>query len=136
MPEYHTLDTREEIDHFLLVMAKRKATGKSTTVCFGEPESHVSQRRFNAMHLWCERVAIELNSAGLDQKAVLKPEVDIPWSKDSVKEQLWKPVLLALTGKTSTKDQTSEEVTQVLNTINRHLGQKFGVTLPEWPHNG
>jgi len=134
--QYHKLDTPQQIEHFLLVAAKRRSIGQSTTVCFDEPESHITQKQSNSMHLWCQRTADQLNDSGYDMKKVLKPEVDIPWSKDSVKEQLWKPVLLALTGKTSTKDQTSEEVTQVLNTINRHLGEKFGVTLPEFPHNG
>ena len=99
-------------------------------------EKPATERQSNALHLWCDRVAVELCAAGLDMKKVLKPEVEIPWTKDSVKEHLWKPVLLALTGKESTKDQTSEEITVVLNTINRHLGQSLGVTLPEWPHNG
>ena len=134
MPEYHSLNTPEEIQHFLIVVAKRRSSGKSATVCFAEPEHHITQKQSNAMHLWCERVADQLSAAGLDMRAVLKPEIEIEWTKQSVKEYLWLPVLKALTGKTSTKDQTSEDITQVLNTINRHLGQKLGVTLPEFPH--
>ena len=88
MPEYHSLNTPEEIQHFLIVVAKRRSSGKSATVCFDQPEHPISQKQFNAMHLWCERVADQLNDAGLDMKAVLKPEVDIPWGKESVKEHL------------------------------------------------
>ena len=135
----HTLDitTDQGFKALTLLRHQAKLDRKPLFVFIGPaPENHITQRQFNAMHLWCERVADQLNDAGLDMKAVLKPEVDIPWGKESVKEHLWKPVLLAITGKQSSKDQTSEEITQVLNTINRHLGQKLCVTLPEWPHNG
>ena len=128
------ITTDEGFKALTLLRHQAKLDGKPLFVHIGPAqESHITKRQFNAMHLWCERVAGQLNDAGLDMKAVLKPEVDIPWGKESVKEHLWKPVLLALTSKDSTKDQTSEEITLVLNTINRHLGLKLGVTLPEWP---
>ena len=45
-----------------------------------------------AIHKYFELLAQTLNDAGLDMKQVLKPEVDIPWTKESVKAHLWKPV--------------------------------------------
>lgn len=45
-----------------------------------------------ALHKYFELVGEALNVAGLDMKKVLKPNVDIPWNKDSVKNFLWKPV--------------------------------------------
>ena len=133
MPEYHTLDDRAQIDNFLLLVAKRRAIGKPVTVCFQSPESHITQKQFNALHVWCSEVAEVLNDAGLDQRVVLKPGVAIDWDKDSVKEKLYKPLLEALTGKQSTTEQDTLEPNNVANHLARHLGEKFGVTLPEWP---
>lgn len=136
MPQYHTLDTREQIDSFLLVVAKRRAKGQSTCVSFATPENHITQKQFSALHVWCDMVADTLNDAGLDQRVVLKPEVAIDWTKDSVKKCLYKPLLEAMTGKVSTTQQDTVEPSAVANTMARHLGEKFGVTLPEWPKRG
>lgn len=87
-----------------------------------------------ALHLWFELLAEELNGAGLDMRKVLKPHVDIPWQKETVKEYLWRPVQQAQLLKDSTTDMTPTEVTKVYETLNRHLGEKFGVHV-EWPHH-
>ena len=131
MPEYHSLNTREEIDHFLLVMAKRKATGKSTTVCFGEPESHMTGKQRSALHVWCRQVAAELAKAGLDMKSVIRCE--IPPTEHMVKENIYKPLLESMTGKTSTEEQSTIEPSMVADVITRELGQRLGITLPPWP---
>jgi hypothetical protein len=80
-----------------------------------------------ALHLFFTQLAVELNNAGLDMRKTLKPEVDIPWSGDTIKEFLWRPIMLAQIGKESTRDLTTKEIDQVFDTINRHLGEKFGL---------
>ena len=91
-----------------------------------------SQAQNNAMHLWLERVAGELNDAGLDMKKVLKPEVEIPWTLDGAKKFLWRPIQQAMLGKESTTKPTTSEYVQVYEVLNRHLANKFGVSVP-WP---
>lgn len=91
------------------------------------------QRTMNqnrALHLWAEMLAAELNGAGLDMKAVLKPTVDIPWSKDTVKEYLIKPVMKAQVLKEHTADLDRAELTELVETLNRHLGEKFSIHVP------
>lgn len=90
-----------------------------------------AQRR--SLHKWCDMVANTLNDAGLDMRVVLKPTVAINWSRHAVKENLYKPILLAMSGKESTEDQSTIEPTAVVDYLTRHLGEKFGVTLPAWP---
>lgn len=82
-----------------------------------------------SIHLFCELLADALNDAGLDQRKVLKPSIDIPWTKDSVKEQLWKAIQKAQFETDSTTDLTTDQVSAVYDTLNRHLGEKFGVTV-------
>lgn len=85
-----------------------------------------------SLHKFCTNLAIQLNDAGLDMKKVLKPEIDIPWTTNSVKDQLYKPILKALTGKESTIDMDTKEPSLVYEVLSRHLAHKFGIVV-EWP---
>lgn len=81
----------------------------------------------NALHLMFAQMADELNGAGFDMKKTLKPTIDIPWSGDTVKEFLWRPVMKAQLGKESTTELTTKDIDLVFETINRHLGEKLGL---------
>ncbi len=83
-----------------------------------------------SIHKFCEMLAEALNESGLDMRVVLKPEVEIPWAKESVKKHLWKPIQKSQLGKKSTTELERHEVSQVYETLIRHLGSKFGVYIP------
>ena len=85
-----------------------------------------------SLHQYFRLLAEELNNAGYDMRRTLKPGVDIPWSSETVKEYLWKPIQNAQLMKQSTKDLTTKEIDLVYDTLNRHLGQTTGVTI-EFP---
>ena len=63
-----------------------------------------------SMHLYFRMLADAFNLAGLDMKKTLKPEIDIPWSSDRVKEFLWRPVQEAMLNKESTTELTTREL--------------------------
>ena len=81
----------------------------------------------DSLHLYFEHLAETLNLAGLDVRAVLKPDVEIPWSKVMVKELLWRPIQKIYLNKKSTTRLTRNEVNEVYKILDRHLIQKFGV---------
>lgn len=83
-----------------------------------------------ALHLYFRLVADALNEAGLDMKAVLNPDVQIPWSPQSVKAYMWKPILRIQLQKHSTTEMTTKEIDIVYDTMNRHLGEKTGIYIP------
>lgn len=83
-----------------------------------------------SLHLFFTLLATELNDAGLDMKKVLKPSVDISWTKENIKEYLWRPIQTALKMKKSTTALSTAEISQVWEVLNRHLGDKFGVHVP------
>lgn len=83
-----------------------------------------------ALHVLFRMLAEELNDAGLDMRKTLKQSVDIPWDPKTVKEYLWRPVQKAQLGKDSTTELTTEEIDKVFDTINRHLGERFGLHVP------
>ena len=85
-------------------------------------------RQSRALHVLFDLLAKNLNEHGLDQRKVLKESVDIPWSKDSIKAQIWRPVQKAQLNKNSTTELTTKEIDEVFDTIIKHLGQKFGIS--------
>ena len=89
-----------------------------------------TEQQNKALHKYFEMLASELNDAGLDMKVVLKPTVDIPWTKENIKEYIWKPVQKALLLKESTTELTTDEVTKVYETINRLIAEKHGIHIP------
>ena len=86
------------------------------------------------MHKYFELLADALNSAGLDMRKTLKPEIDIPWGKDSVKDHLWRPIQIAMTGKESTTEIDKLQPSDIYAVLDRHLSEKFGIHV-EWPVN-
>ena len=90
-------------------------------------------RQNSALHEFFERLAVELNDAGLEMRKVLSEKAtDIPWTATTIKECLWKPIQEAQLRKKSTTELTTKEVDLIYNTLNRHLGEKFGISV-EFP---
>lgn len=87
----------------------------------------IAQNR--SLHLYFTLLAEELNQAGFDMRRTLKPGVDIPWSLETVKEYLWKPIQNAQLMKQSTTELTTKEIDLVYDTLNRHLGEITGVSV-------
>lgn len=83
-----------------------------------------------ALHVLFQLLANTLNEAGLDMRQTLKPEIEIPWSGPSVKEFLWRPIQTTQLQKKSTTELTTVEIDQVFDTINKHLGERFGLHVP------
>ena len=90
-----------------------------------------TEQQNKALHKGCEMLAEALNDAGYEMKAVLaQKDVDVPWTKESIKEVLYRPIMQAMLQKHSTTEMDSAEVSRVWLVLNRHLGEKFGVTVP------
>lgn len=87
----------------------------------------------SALHLGLTMIATILNESGLDMRKVLKPHVDIPWTPQSVKEHLWRPIQKVMTGKSSTTQLDKIEPGEIWDVIMRHLGEKHGVEYIPFP---
>lgn len=83
----------------------------------------------SSIHKYCQILSDKFNEAGLDMQTVLAEGTSIPWSESKVKEDIWRTVQIALTGKESTKDLNTDEVSKVYDVVNRHLSQTFGVSV-------
>jgi len=82
-----------------------------------------------SLWLMFTHLADKLNDAGYDMRRTLKPEIDIPWNKDTIHDYMWIPIQEALLKKTSTTELTTKEIDVVMNTLTRHLGEKLGIEI-------
>ena len=80
-----------------------------------------------ALHLWFQKVADELNAAGLDMRIVLKEDIQIDWTKKNIKEYLWRPIQEAYIKEHSTTKLTTKDIDKIYDFLSRHLGEKFGL---------
>ena len=72
-----------------------------------------SLKQNNALHLFCKKLADELNGKGLYMQLVLKPTYELRWDTKTVKEHLFKPVMRAMKQKKSTTELNRKEVSEV-----------------------
>ena len=83
----------------------------------------------HSIHALYEDIAKQLNEQGYDMKKTLKQSVEIPWTKEMVKEHLWRPIQKIQLGKESTTKLTTKEVNEVYETLARHLAQRIGIVI-------
>lgn len=89
-----------------------------------------------ALHLGLTLIADSLNLAGLDMRKVLKPNIEIPWTTQSVKDHIFRPVMKAMTSKQSTtKLAKVGEIEEIWEVIMRHLGQNHGIEYIPFPND-
>lgn len=83
-----------------------------------------------ALHLYFQIVADVLNDAGLDMRKTLKPGIEIPWTKDAIKDYLWRPIQMSYLRKRSTTELTTRDIDKIYDILNRHLAEKFHIYEP------
>ena len=131
MAEKILVNSDRSRDEFLAMAAKLYDEHKHVTFSYSLGKSRtLTQNR--ALHKFCDILAIALNDAGLDQKKLLKPSIDIPWTQNAVKEMLWRPVQVAVTGIKSTTKPEASQYSAIYEVLNRHLSMKHGISVP-WP---
>lgn len=93
------------------------------------PKQRTEQQN-RALHLWFELLAETLNDGGYSVQLVLKEKMDLNWDKEKIKELLWRPAQQAILGKTSTTElKKQEDIDKVFDHLNRHISEKFGVSV-------
>ena len=89
----------------------------------------------NALHLYCEFIANALNSAGYSIPEVLqKFKMEIPFTKENVKELLWRTAQKRMFSKKSTTQLLKQnEINDIVDVITRFLGENFGIEYIPFP---
>ena len=96
----------------------------------------ITEKQFGALHVFCQQLADVLNDAGIDQRQVIeaiKEGVELPNTKESVKNTIYKPLINVLYDMQSTKQQKTVNPTEVHMVLSKWLADRFGLTCPAWP---
>tara|TARA_R110002074_G_scaffold307570_1_gene478418 strand:- start:840 stop:1217 length:378 start_codon:yes stop_codon:yes gene_type:complete len=101
-----------------------------------KPQPKTDAQR-SAVHLWIREVAGVLNDAGLEKRVVIealgKRGIDMPWSEESFKADIYKPIFQSVFAKESTEEASTTDHDKIYNGLIRWFGQEFGVELPPFP---
>ena len=97
---------------------------------------HRTHQQQKAIEVYCRELAKAMNDAGLDQRAVfelMKEGFQVPWTQETVKDNLFRPIVQAKTGQSSTTGLERSQVTEIYETLNRFTGERLGLSMP-FPH--
>jgi len=81
-----------------------------------------------SLYKYFDLLSATLNANNFDVQIVLSPNTE--WSAEGVKLLLWKPVMQAVTGRSSTAKLTTTELTEIYDIINKALGERLGLSVP------
>ena len=87
----------------------------------------------NAMYLFFKKLAAKLNDSGFDKRMVFEKMSKgffIGWSSNCVKQDMWKPIMVACTGKESTAKLDKEEVSKIYENVNKFTTERLGFHEP------
>jgi len=100
-----------------------------------EPKGNKTSQQLKAAWLYITQKLTQLNDSGLDQRTVLKPEINIPWTKEAFHDKIWIPVQKAMYGTDSMKDLKKDQLEPIHKVIERELGEKHGVEYVPFPND-
>ena len=130
-----TIIANSERTYAALLRELREAydSAKYITVRIDTGQQRTDQQR-KAIEVFCRELADVLNSHGLDMQAVFNvKEVSVPWSQESAKEVLFKPIMTAMFQVESTTELERGQCGKVHAILCKNLSEKLGITCPEWP---
>jgi hypothetical protein len=85
-------------------------------------------RQNNALHLWFELVAQEMEEAGCDLRSTIKAEITP--TAYMVKELMWKPIQKKLTGKKSTSELNTDEISRIYKIMDEAMARSLKISVP------
>lgn len=84
-----------------------------------------------SLHLYCELVANELSRLGITFTSFFKEGFEVPWTREIVKENIWRPVQVVICEHESTTKPLASDYQRIYEPINLKLAN-WGIHVP-WP---
>ena len=123
------INNQKALDDYILHLQSQFNKHKSIKVSVKSAKTRTLTQN-KSIHKYCEQLSDAFNDAGLDMETILKKGVAIPWDAHNTKKLIWHAVQLPMTGKKSSKDLLTNEVSKVYDVVNRHISETFGVFVP------
>lgn len=138
-------------DLCLMALSEKDYAKLPNQVVIDTDDKGISDKQFNALHVWCDQVAKAINRcagergdadlyrmivhpfAKKNESTLSERIIRVPWDKDSVKQDLYKPTLKRYKGMLSTKDQSTAEPNVICEALNRAYMKCHNLSLPMWP---
>jgi hypothetical protein len=143
MPQGHHLDTEEQINSFLSILAERKLRGKKTRVIFEDAEQPSekphTEAQNNAIHLWMRQCVTLFNNNGIEkhlflEKLYASTSLTGVWTEEAFKEDTYKPLYRAITGKESTTRASTKDHGACIDALTKWVAEHYdGLLLPPHP---
>lgn len=99
----------------------------------GLMDKPITRPQQNAIHKYFELVAEALNEAGISRyeyaELVKSRGIELPWTKENVKEDMWKLIQYAKLKKERTRDLNKLEVDDIQREMHNFLATRFGINV-------
>ena len=128
--------TKREWQQWIDTLEESTVRDMSIEVSF-TPNPRTFQQN-SALHLWCSLQGSAMNEAGFEQRAFFEAArngYDVPWRTITVKENIWRPVQVAMKKPKSTTEVNKLELSDVYDTVCRALGG-IGAPIVPFPSKG
>ena len=95
------------------------------------PERPRTVLQNSSLHQFFEDISNGLNDGGFDMSAeLLRQPIDLSWTKESVKERLWRPIQTALYPDTvSTTELSTKQLDHVTKNIQKVLAERISLSI-------
>lgn len=132
---FHHIQNKQQFEQFVNYVFAYFEEHKEFQAQLVVPMKNRSLRQNNAIHLYCQNLATVFNENDLTVVPVvksMKEGADIPWSSESIKELIWRPIQLAKVGHDKTSKLETKQVADVYDTINAWSSIRHGIAV-EFP---
>ena len=99
---------------------------------FSSPKKRTGKQN-NSLHEFFEHIANACNDSGHEMQissSMLSKSIAVQWTKESIKEHIWRPVQVAMYPDTySTADLKTTELMKVTEQLQHFLATRFGLNI-------
>jgi len=120
------LNSPDRLTEALEYLAKIELNGMYSMTLNKLPHAYTLQQQ-KAIHVYMRLLSEALNDGGWTIQQVLAQAVDRDWDLISAKNNLWRPIQVAMFDKESTTQLDRDEVVKVYEILNRHTSNIFGI---------
>jgi hypothetical protein len=129
MPEVTRITNKDQLKAHYEFLLARLEEGKETSVeIIRKPRT---DKQNNSLHLYLSQVAKALNDRNITFQMFFNEGYQVEWTKEICKNELWRPIQKAVTGKQSTTKPKTDQYSEIYEYLNRKLAE-HGVHVP-WP---
>lgn len=124
MAETWTVKDKNTQDFFITYIKDQVEKGIVRVYTIQKADRTYKQNR--TIHLLFRRMAKALNDAGYEISHPFKPDLEIPWSEESVKDLLYRPIITSYfkvpRSSHLNTEQLSESMEILVDAVNRNTG--------------